>query len=145
MVIRSLMTPRHRARSAYLALAVGTIAAGLGVHWYGTALSPAARDVAGDALWAAMTLWLVGAAAPATRLAARAGIALAFCFAIEFSQLYHTPLLDALRGTTAGHLVLGSGFDPRDLAAYTAGILVAALLEEAAVSLLSSARPRHRR
>ena len=36
------------------------------------------------------------------------------------SQLYHTPTLDAIRATQAGQLVLGSGFDPRDLAAYVA-------------------------
>ena len=52
----------------------------------------------------------------ATRLAWRAAVALAFCFAVEFSQLVHLPALDALRRTTAGHLALGSGFDPRDFA-----------------------------
>jgi hypothetical protein len=47
------------------------------------------------------------------------------------SQLYHAPALDALRATRAGHLVLGSGFDARDLAAYTAGVAAAVLLERA--------------
>jgi hypothetical protein len=89
------------------------------------------RDVLGDALWAAMVVWWIAAVAPASRLPWRAAVALAFCFAVEFSQLWHFPALDALRRTTAGHLALGSGFDPRDFAAYAAGVLAAVLLERA--------------
>lgn len=116
-------------RAVYIAFAGGTIIVGLAVHLHGAALSPAARDVLGDALWAAMIAWWVGAAAPSVQLSRRVVAALAICFAVELSQLYHAPWIDALRETTLGHLVLGSGFDPRDLASYTAGVLVAALLE----------------
>jgi hypothetical protein len=123
-----------RARTRYVALVAGTIVLGLGVHLRGSALSPVVRDVLGDALWAAMVAWGIAAVAPALRLPWRAALALAFCFVIEFSQLVHFPSLDALRRTTAGHLVLGSGFDPRDLAAYAAGVLAAVLLEGAAGS-----------
>ena len=73
--------------------------------------------------------WVIAAAAPAVRLPLRAAAALGFSFAVEFSQLYHTPALDAIRRTTAGHLALGSGFDPRDLAAYAAGVFAAVLLD----------------
>ncbi len=118
-----------RARTRYFALAVGTIVLGLAVHGRGGALSPVVRDVLGDAFWAAMAAWLIAAVAPAVPLASRAAVALAFCFAVEFSQLIHLPALDALRRTTAGHLVLGSGFDRRDFAAYAAGVLAAVLLE----------------
>ena len=118
-----------RSRIVYVALAVGTIVVGLAVHLHGAALSPVARDVLGDALWATMIAWWVGAAAPAVRLSRRAIVALAICFAVEVSQLYHAPGIDALRETTLGHLVLGSGFDPRDLASYAAGVLAAAWLE----------------
>ena len=113
----------------YVALALGTIAVGLAVHLHGEALPPAARDVLGDALWAMMIAWWLGAIAPETRLSRRAITALAICFAVELSQLYHAPAIDALRATTLGHLVLGSGFDPRDLVSYAAGVLAAALLE----------------
>jgi hypothetical protein len=113
----------------YVALAVGTMALGLAVHRGGGALPPALRDVLGDALWAAMVSWWIAAAAPALRVSRRASAAIAFCFAVEFSQLYHAPALDAIRRTTAGHLVLGSGFDPRDFAAYAAGVLATVLLE----------------
>jgi hypothetical protein len=114
---------------SYVALAMGTIVVGLAAHLHGAALPLAARDVLGDALWAMMIAWWLGAIAPETRLSRRAITALALCFAVELSQLYHAPAIDALRETTLGHLVLGSGFDPRDLVSYSAGVLAAVLLE----------------
>jgi hypothetical protein len=123
------MSPELRARAAYAALAIATIVAGLAVHLGGVPISPDVRDVAGDALWAAMLTWWISALVPRMTLGARAAIALAACFAVEVSQLYHAPALDAVRGTTVGHLVLGSGFDPRDFAAYALGVLGAAALE----------------
>ena len=127
------MRPGLRARLPHAALAVGTIVLGLVVHEGGAALAlgPAARDVLGDALWAVMIVWWLGALAPAMRLATRGGLALAICAAVELSQLLHTPPLDAARRTHVGRLVLGSGFDARDLAAYTAGVLAAVLLARA--------------
>jgi hypothetical protein len=122
-----------RLRALYIALALGTIALGLGVHWRGGALGPTLRDVVADALWATMIAWCIGAVAPGVSLRIRASVALALCVGVELSQLYHTTALDALRSTTAGHLVLGSGFDQRDLLAYTLGVLVAAFLERAVV------------
>lgn len=127
------MSLQLRRRARYLALALGTIAVGLLVHRSGRALPPAVRDFAGDALWAVMMAWWIGVLAPGVPLLRRSGVALAVCFAVEASQLYHAPWLDALRSTTGGRLVLGSGFDPRDLAAYTVGVLVATFLERWAV------------
>ena len=120
-----------RIRLPYVALAVTTIIVGLAVHLGGTFLPSAVRDVTGDALWAMMMVWWLGAVAPAGRVIPRAAAALAICFVVEASQLYHAPTLDALRRTTAGHLVLGSGFDARDLLAYTLGVAAAVLLERA--------------
>jgi uncharacterized protein DUF2809 len=118
-----------RARTRYVALAVATIVLALAVHGRGGALSPIMRDILGDALWAAMVAWWIAAVAPTIGWAWRAAIALALCFAVEFSQLVHWPMLDAVRRTTAGHLALGSGFDPRDFAAYAGGVLAAVLLD----------------
>ena len=125
------MTPARGARAAYVALALATIGIGLAVHRGLVPLPPTARDVAGDALWATMLAWWVGALAPRRPLAARSAVALGLCLAVETSQRLHTPALDAVRATTLGHLVLGSDFDPRDLAAYAFGVLGAALLERA--------------
>ncbi|UUZ46541.1 DUF2809 domain-containing protein [Massilia sp. B-10] len=70
-----------------------------------------------------------------------AWLALAIAWADEFAQLIQWPWLAALRKTTPGHLILGSGFDWVDLIAYAVGIAVAAtidqLLREGAVRLRS--------
>jgi len=126
-----------RRRLAFLAAAVATIGVGLLVHWGGGALDRALRDVRGDERWAAMVAWWLGAAAPRARLTIRSAAAYAVCVAVETSQLYHAPWLDALRATRAGHLVLGSGFDPRDLLAYALGVVAAALLEAVVKQLRS--------
>ncbi|MEO6222455.1 MAG: DUF2809 domain-containing protein [Vicinamibacterales bacterium] len=119
------------ARASYAVLVVVTMAVGLMVHEHGTALSPVVRDVLGDALWAAMVVWGFGVIAPAMPRLWRGAAAVAVAFSVEFSQLLHFQAIDALRRTTIGSLVLGSGFDPRDFAAYTAGALVAVLIDMA--------------
>jgi len=122
-------TGERRSRALYVAFALATVAIGLLVHVGGTALDPAVRDVLGDALWAAMIVWLTGAAAPGARPITRCLAAYAVCALVEASQLYHAPALDTLRATRLGHLVLGSGFDARDFAAYALGVAGAALLD----------------
>ena len=117
------------ARLTYVALAFGTIAIGLTVHWYGSVLAPTWRDVVGDILWAAMIAWWVGAIAPSLSLRARSVVAVTICFAVEVSQLSHTPALEMMRRTTVGQLTLGTGFDTRDLFAYVAGVLATVFLE----------------
>jgi hypothetical protein len=117
-----------RVRLIYVALVTVAIAVGLLVHFHGLALGSAAQDVIGDALWAAMIAWALGAITPNTRLLVRSAAAYAWCVVVELSQLYHAPSLDAIRETQLGHLVLGSGFDARDLVAYAIGVAVAAVV-----------------
>jgi len=50
-------------------------------------------------------------------------------FAGEFSQLYQADWINAVRHTTPGHLVLGSGFHAMDLLAYGVGVAVGAATE----------------
>ncbi|MEQ1692425.1 MAG: DUF2809 domain-containing protein [Gemmatimonas sp.] len=128
------MSRLSRVRLTYLALGCATIAVGLTVHWSGDALRADVRDVAGDALWAMMIAWGIGALVPSASLRVRGAVALAICFAVELSQLLHTPMLHAVRSTTVGQLVLGSAFDARDLGAYAFGVLAAVLLESAVTS-----------
>jgi len=111
---------------------MGTIALGLIVHLHGDALGPSMRDATGDTLWAMMITWWVAAIVPEGSLATRSAAALAICFAVESSQLYHTAALDTLRGSAVGHLILGSDFDPRDLVAYAIGVLAALAAESLA-------------
>jgi hypothetical protein len=119
----------RRLRSA--ALATVTILVGLAVHRLGFGLNPILRDMLGDALWAGMIFYGLGVLLPAAGLRTRLALALAICAGVETSQLYHHPRLDALRATRLGHLVLGSGFDPRDFLSYALGAAAAALLERA--------------
>lgn len=123
------MRSLHLARLKFCALALGTIVVGLAVHWYGTVFSPTLRDILGDALWAMMIVWLIGALVPSRPIAVRAGLALVICWMVEASQAYHSQFLDSLRQTTIGALVLGTGFDLRDFASYALGVATAAGLE----------------
>ena len=91
------------------------------------------RDVLGDALWAAMIYWLISWMRPRVAPLPRAATAVAICFAVELSQLIRAGWLDALRATSAGHLVLGSDFDARDLLAYAAGIAIAAAIDHSVI------------
>jgi len=118
---------------------------GLWVHRGGLALGPDARDVAGDALWACMLAWIVAAITPATPVLIRSATAFAVSCAVEFSQLVHTPALDALRATTLSGLVLGSGFDPRDFASYALGVGAATVFESFIRRARSSNRGMPRR
>ena len=73
-----------------------------------------------------MVYWLLALVAMRSSTARLAGSALVIAFAVEFSQLYHAPWADAIRGTWLGGLVFGSGFLWSDLACYTIGVGVAA-------------------
>lgn len=122
------MTER-RLRAVYGALAIASIAVGLWIHMSAAIPNARTRDVTGDAVWASMMAWWVGAATPRTSLPVRSVLTFGICVAVEVSQLVHGPVIDAVRSTTLGHLVLGSGFDSRDLAAYAIGVVAATLVE----------------
>lgn len=111
-----------------MAVAV-TIAAGLGSRTVARALPWWLAKNAGDALYATMVFFGVGFVAPRIRTSSAAAIALAYCAAIECSQLVHTPWLDAVRHTLPGHLVFGHGFHAFDLACYAIGVALGAALE----------------
>jgi hypothetical protein len=122
-----------RARLTYAAVTAGVIVTGLWINQRAPGLPPAVRDVLGDALWAMMVVWALGALAPSASLRMRALAALGIACTVEVSQLVHAPVLDWARQTTLGRLALGTGFDPRDFVAYSGGV-VAAFLAETAVS-----------
>ena len=117
----------------YGALLVATVLLGLATRRFPDAFPATIARHGGDALWAAMVLWL---GALLRREATTRGLALSalgIAYGVEFSQLYHAPWLDAVRATRAGALVLGQGFLWSDLAAYAVGVALAALLDLAIV------------
>lgn len=120
-----------RSRLVHAALLIATIALGLGSRRFGAALPHFVAAYAGDALWAAMVFWLAAIVAPRARTITLAAVALAISLAVEASQLYHAPWLDAARATRPGALALGQGFLWSDLACYAVGVAAAALLDAA--------------
>ncbi len=119
--------PRLRVRT--LLLLVATIALGLASRRFPEWQPAFVARYAGDTLWAAMVFWGLTLAWPHTTAWRRGLVALGVAFAVEASQLYHAPWLDAIRHTRLGALALGQGFLWSDLACYTVGVALAVALE----------------
>lgn len=83
----------------------------------------------GDALWATMVFAGLAFLKPQASTARLAILAFAISCAVELSQLYQAPWLTSIRGTTLGHLVLGSTFSWLDIVAYAVGVLAALLVD----------------
>jgi hypothetical protein len=83
----------------------------------------------GDVLWATMVWFVVRFLLVKSTVKRITLISLVFCYAIEFSQLYKAPWIDSLRHTLFGRLVLGDTFLWGDLLSYTAGVLIAILID----------------
>jgi hypothetical protein len=110
-------SPSSLRRSA-LAAAVAVLLAGLAVRWLAGGV---VAKYGGVALYAVLVYALVVVVAPGV-MPWRAGVlALAFCWAVELSQLTPGPAALSRRSLPA-RLVLGSTFNLPDLAWYTVGI-----------------------
>jgi hypothetical protein len=83
----------------------------------------------GDALWALMVFCGLGVLLRRASTVRVGVIAICFSCAVEFSQLYHAPWIDAVRGTRLGGLALGSTFNWPDFLAYAVGVGVGVLVE----------------
>jgi hypothetical protein len=118
-----------RTRITYACAMAGTIALGLASRRFATELPWWLAKNAGDGLYATMIYFGLRVVSPRARTWRVACAALVFCSAIEFSQLYQAPWLDAIRATLPGRLVLGQGFHAFDLACYAIGVALAMLLE----------------
>ena len=128
-----LLGARSRRRGWWLLAFLATIAAGLASRRFPQVLPAFVGKYPGDALWALMVFFGLGAIfRTASSLQVAAG-ALAFSFAIETLKLYQAPWIVDLRHTLFGHLVLGQVFSWQNFAAYTVGILAGLLIEVVAV------------
>ena len=116
-------------RQRHLLALVATLALGLLSRAVAPWL-PAWWLLVGDGLYAMAVYWVFVLVAPRVNVWIMVGVAVAFCFAIEISQLIHTPWLDAIRKTTIGGLFLGRGFSMDDIMAYVAGGAIAGILDE---------------
>ena len=108
-----------------------TLAAGLLWRSGWLPLSPFWFKYGGDGLWALAVYWGWGLVFRTLAPVRIALLSLGFAFAVEFSQLYHAPWIDAIRDTLPGRLVLGSTFNAPDLLAYAVGVALGLLVETA--------------
>ena len=83
----------------------------------------------GDALWALMVFIGLAFIQPRASTGRLSLLAFAISCAVEFSQIYQAPWINAIRHTTIGHLVLGSVFSWIDMAAYAVGVLIGAVFD----------------
>lgn len=120
---------RWRDRVVYIVAVFVVMALGLGSRAYADVLPVFVAEHFGDALWACMIYYGFRTCYAHKKISFSLWCSLAFCFAIEASQLYQADWIKHLRETTLGALVLGKGFLTADLVRYTAGAFVAALLD----------------
>ncbi len=116
-------------RLRYLVATIVTIGAGLLCRMRKEWFPGVVNLYLGDTLYAVMMYFVMAFLFPSKSAYFKAFTALAICFAIELSQLYHSPFVDTLRNTLFGRLVLGSGFLWSDLLAYTIGVLFAVAID----------------
>ncbi len=110
-----------------------TIAAGLHLRGNPAQFSPGIVKFGGDGLWALLVFLGVGFVRPRLPTNSVALVALLVCYAMEFSQLYHSAWIDNLRNTWVGHMFLGTTFNWPDLIAYTFGVSLGIGIERFAV------------
>jgi hypothetical protein len=125
------LLPKSVTRRRRIPLAVAVtlvIAAGLVSRAY-PVLATFLGKYPGDALWALMVMLGIAFLRPDLTTRRLALFALAFCWLVEFSQLYQAPWINAIRTTHLGHLVLGTTFQSLDLLAYALGILTGVILD----------------
>ena len=118
-----------RHRTAYLALILLTIIAGLVLRRVPIGLPFVIVKFGGSMLWAAMIYWIFTALRPHSGVESIAVNAALFSALVEFFKLYHAPVLDAFRRTLAGALLLGRYFSWWDIVAYLAAIVLVATID----------------
>ncbi len=108
-----------------LFICFGLIILGLASRKYQSNFSDTINLYLGDAIWAMMVYFFFRIFAFKTRILKHGFYCLIYCYLTEISQMYHSPLIDSLRNTTIGGLVLGFGFLWSDIVSYSIGILAA--------------------
>ncbi len=83
-----------------------------------------------DTLWGLMVFFVMGFIFNKSSILKLAIYSLIFSYCIEISQLYHGEVIDSVRRTTLGGLVLGFGFLWSDLVCYSIGILIGYLVDK---------------
>lgn len=120
---------RARVRIAYVLAFAVCILLGLASRRYAGPHGELFGKYPGDALWAAMVFFGLGALRTRASTVNNAILALAICLAIELLKRYQAPWIVEIRHTTLGHLVFGHVFSFQNLVAYAVGVIVALGIE----------------
>ena len=128
----------HNMRITYIIAVVITILLGLASRKYSHLLPLFAAQNTGDVLWSMMVYFGFRFLLVRKSLFKALWLSFLFSFSIEFSQLYQEDWINQIRDTLLGSLILGKGFLTVDLIRYTAGIMLATVLDRA--TLLSILR-----
>ena len=132
------MTTAGRRRLIAAGLAVATVFVGLAVRF--ALRRGAVSDVAGDGQYAILIYLIVVFLAPRARAAVAAVVAGSLCVAIELFQLTGLPVAWAATFPPIA-LVLGTGFDARDIVVYLVAVAGAAFLDKTISARLSAPTP----
>ena len=116
-------------RLAYFVSAVAVAVLGFASRHYGSSLPAFLAEYAGDTLWALMLFLGISVLVPATGSFRRGAIAVAIAYAVELSQLYRAPWIDAVRQTRLGGLVLGFGFLWTDIVCYSIAVSLGVIVD----------------
>jgi hypothetical protein len=119
----------NRVRYLYVIAMAAVIATGL---WWRSAYNPASPfwyKYGGDTLWALLMFLGFRCVLIRASILRVTLVSLTFCFAVEYSQLYHAPWIDSIRATRLGTLALGSTFNAPDLIAYAIGVACGSVIE----------------
>jgi hypothetical protein len=118
-----MMKAFFKERLIYFIAVIITMAAGLASRRFGELLPNFVHEHFGDALWAAMIYFGVRMVWINRSKELALIMSLIFSWAVECSQMIQTPLLNEVRSTVLGALILGRGFLVMDLLRYGVGIL----------------------
>jgi len=118
----------------YLSFVIIVVILGLSSRYFAAYLPRGVNLYLGDCLWALMIFFATGSIFRSSDTKWVVVVALAFCYFIEVSQLYHSPWIDTVRNTRIGGLVLGRGFLWSDLISYSIGIAIGSLLDRLILS-----------
>ena len=123
------MKSRRRNWLIQITLVALAVIFGLGSRRCAHALPGFISAYAGDTLWALAVFFGIGLVLPRASTGTIAPLAIAFSVAVELSQLYHAPWIDAIRHTKIGGLFLGFDFVWSDLVCYGIGVALGVSLE----------------
>jgi len=115
-----------------------TIAAGLIVH---LRVPGIAGDIAGDALYAVLIYLLIVLVLPRVSRRIVAALALLFCIGIELLQLTAVPAT-VNQAFPPAALVLGRGFDQRDLLVYVVAVMIVLIVDASIARAVRRRRTR---